>query len=91
MPPHLIGELLQHIRHLRSTTAASDTQTGSGLTGRDIEYVRLLAEGLSTAEIATELCYSLRTVKKHIFALNKRIHVHNRTHAVAYAIRRGLI
>ena len=42
-------------------------------------------------EIATELCYSERTVKNVIHEVTSRLRVRNRAHAVAFALREGLI
>ncbi|WP_212006916.1 helix-turn-helix transcriptional regulator [Catenulispora pinistramenti] len=65
---------------------------GSGrLAPREAAVLRLLAEGLSTAEVAVRLAYSERTVKNIVYDLTVRLDVRNRTHAVALAIREGLI
>jgi DNA-binding NarL/FixJ family response regulator len=61
------------------------------LTGRETAVLRLIAEGLGTAEVAEQLCYSTRTVKSVIHEVTRRLHLRNRTHAVAYAIRLRLI
>lgn len=53
--------------------------------------LRLLAEGLDTAEIAAKLNYSERTIKNIISAVTRRLNLRNRTHAVAYAIRAGTL
>jgi DNA-binding NarL/FixJ family response regulator len=65
--------------------------TFTGLTEREVSVVRLLAEGYDTAEIARRLYYSERTVKNIIHDITSRLELRNRTHAVAYAIREGLI
>jgi len=56
----------------------------------DGEFQRL-ADGLDTSEIAGSLFYSERTVKNIIHDVTSRLELRNRTHAVAYAIREGLI
>ena len=63
----------------------------SGLTEREIEVLRLVAEGLDTAEIADKLAYSERTIKNVIHDITSRLCLRNRTHAVAWAVREGLI
>jgi DNA-binding NarL/FixJ family response regulator len=65
--------------------------TFTGLVDREIEVLRLVAEGLETAEIATKLSYSQRTVKNVVHDITSRLHLHNRAHAVAYALRQGLL
>ena len=63
----------------------------SGLAEREIEVLRLLSEGFDTVEIAAKLCYSERTVKNVIHDVTSRLGLRNRSHAVSYAIRNGLI
>jgi DNA-binding CsgD family transcriptional regulator len=63
----------------------------SGLTAREVDVLRLMAEGLDTAEIAGKLCYSERTVKNVIYGITHRLKLRNRSHAVAYALRSGMI
>lgn len=61
------------------------------LTPRETDVIRLLAEGHDTAAIATKLCYSERTVKAIVQAILTRLQLRNRVHAVAYAMRVGII
>jgi DNA-binding NarL/FixJ family response regulator len=61
------------------------------LNERELQVLRLAADGLDTAEIATRLCYSERTVKNVIHDVTTRLRLRNRSHAVAYALREGLI
>jgi DNA-binding NarL/FixJ family response regulator len=61
------------------------------LTDREIEVLRLLSDGLDTNEVSQRLYYSERTVKNIIHDVTSRLDLRNRTHAVAYAIRQGLI
>lgn len=61
------------------------------LDDRQLTTLRLLADGLDTREIARCLCYSERTVKTVIGTVTERLGVRNRTHAVAHALRHGLI
>jgi DNA-binding CsgD family transcriptional regulator len=65
--------------------------TLTGLTPRETEVLRLVAEGHDTAEIAETMCYSERTVKNILHDLTTRLQLRNRSHAVAYAMREGLI
>ena len=61
------------------------------VTEREAEVLRLLAEGYDTAEVGRKLFYSERTVKNIIHDVTSRLELRNRAHAVAYAIREGLI
>ena len=65
--------------------------TFSGLTEREAAVLRLLADGYDTAEVGRRLFYSERTVKNIIHDVTSRLELRNRAHAVAYAIREGLI
>jgi len=53
--------------------------------------LRLVADGLETSEIASRLSYSERTIKKVLHEVMTRLQLRNRSHAVAYALRNGLI
>lgn len=61
------------------------------LTPREQEVLKLIAEGCSNKEIARELCISEKTVKNHINNIFSKLHVYDRTQAMLYAIRKGLV
>ncbi|MEU9996498.1 LuxR C-terminal-related transcriptional regulator [Streptomyces sp. NPDC050848] len=50
-----------------------------------------MAEGFDTADIAVKPSYSERTIKNVLHEVITRLQFHNRSHAVAYAMRQGLI
>ena len=52
---------------------------------------RLLADGLATSEISRQLAYSERTIKNIIHQVTTRLNLRNRSHAVAYAIKAGVV
>jgi DNA-binding NarL/FixJ family response regulator len=91
MPPHLVGELLKHVERLQREVLTPHGLNASGLTPREIDVLRLMADGMDTAEIAGKLCYSERTVKNVIYGVTHRLKLRNRSHAVAYALRAGMI
>lgn len=61
------------------------------LTRREIEVLKLIAEGLFNKEIASRLDISERTVKNHVSNIFKKIEVSDRTQAAVYAIKNNLI
>jgi DNA-binding NarL/FixJ family response regulator len=63
----------------------------AGLTERQVEVVQLLAEGLSNAEIATQLVLSVRTVESHVAAAIEKLGADNRKEAVARAAELGVL
>jgi PAS domain S-box-containing protein len=63
----------------------------AGLTPRQAEILRLLADGLSTEAIAQQLGVARETVRNHVRALLKRLGVHSRLEAVAEARQHGLL
>ena len=58
---------------------------------REVDVLRLLAEGYDTADIADALAYSERTIKNVIHDVTSRLQLRNRSHAVAVAMRTGVI
>jgi DNA-binding NarL/FixJ family response regulator len=91
MPANLVGELVKHVERLQREVLTPNGLSSSGLTPREIDVLRLMADGLDTAEIAGELCYSERTVKNVIYGATHRLKLKSRSHAVAYALRAGAI
>ncbi|MEU3795928.1 response regulator transcription factor [Streptomyces fructofermentans] len=89
MPGDLLRSLIEELRALLRDPTGSILP--GGLEGREVEVLRLLAEGLDTTEIASKLNYSERTIKNIIFAVTRRLNLRNRTHAVAYAMRVGAL
>jgi DNA-binding NarL/FixJ family response regulator len=61
------------------------------LSERQLEILRLTAEGLSAAEIAVQLGLSLHTVRNHLQGCIRKLGVHSKTQAVSLAIKRGII
>lgn len=61
------------------------------LTKREIEILRLVAEGLFNKEIAYKLSISEKTVKNHVSNIFKKIGVSDRTQAAVYAIKNGIV
>lgn len=63
----------------------------AGLTAREMEVLRLVAQGLSNAEIAEQLVISLLTVKAHMRSLYNKLAISSRSAATRYAIEHHLM
>ena len=71
--------------------AKSPATSPFGLTGREVEVLRLLAQGLTDAQIAEQLIISPRTVNTHLKAIYGKIQVSSRSAATRYALDQHLI
>jgi DNA-binding NarL/FixJ family response regulator len=91
IPADLLGRLMEQLGRLQRQVLSPRGLTFTGLTPRETEVLRMVAEGHDTAEIAARMSYSERTVKNVLHDLTTRLQLRNRTHAVAYAVREGLI
>ena len=76
---------------ISSRRSRSRPSRPAGLTDRDVEVLRLMADGHSTAGIARDLSYSESTIKNIIHAIVRELGARNRAHAVAMALRAQLI
>jgi DNA-binding NarL/FixJ family response regulator len=86
LPPNLLAKLLKHVEREQGPQ-----QAPGRLSRREVEVLRLMADGMGTAEIASQLSYSERTIKNVFYGLTTRLNLRNRPHAVAYALRKGMI
>jgi DNA-binding NarL/FixJ family response regulator len=91
LPPDLLGSLLSQVGKLQRNVLQPRGLLFNGFTEREIEVLRLIADGYDTADIADKLSYSERTVKNVIHDVTSRFNLRNRCHAVAYALRVGVI
>jgi DNA-binding NarL/FixJ family response regulator len=91
LPPDIAARLITAVGRLQQQVLVPNGLTPSGLSDREIDVLRLVAEGCDTAEIAGRLSYSERTIKGILHDIKTRLHLRNRTHAVTYAMREGLL
>ena len=91
LPPDLLSTLLSQAGRFPRGEGPPRGLLLNGFTEREIEVLRLLAEGYDTAEVADRLAYSERTVKNVLHDVTSRFNLRNRCHAVAYAVRAGVI
>jgi DNA-binding NarL/FixJ family response regulator len=62
-----------------------------GLTAREIEILRLLAAGKANKQIAFQLKISEKTVRNHVSNMYEKLGIYDRSQAVLYAVRKGLV
>ena len=87
--PSVTRRLIERFALLDSESAAPPRL--DGLTTREVEVLRLLARGLSNAEIAAELVVSDHTVKTHVARILAKLDLRDRTQAVVAAYESGLV
>lgn len=91
VPVDVLGRLLERVGQLHGQAPSSSGLRNGALSERETEVLRLVSEGMETAEIAAQLHYSERTIKGVLHDVTLRLNLRNRAHAVAYAMRQGLI
>ena len=91
VPPDLLGRLLVQVGRVQRQVLEPRGMSFTGLSSREADILRLVADGLDTNEIATSLSYSERTVKNVLHDVTSRLQLRNRSHAVAFAVRAGFI
>jgi DNA-binding CsgD family transcriptional regulator len=89
---HLTNEVMSMARNLVSgVDESSALPPTSPLTVQELNILRLLALGKTTNEVTTELQISMRTLRNHIYHVNKKLHTRSRVEALMLALKRGLI
>jgi DNA-binding NarL/FixJ family response regulator len=91
VPSDLLGRLLGQVGRMQRTVLTQRGLAPASLSEREISVLRLAADGWATSEIAERLRYSERTVKNVLHDITTRMNLRNRCHAVAYALRAGII
>jgi DNA-binding NarL/FixJ family response regulator len=88
--PQIAAKLLQRLRAQTTDTGAAATILAE-LSDRELEVLRLIANGKDNAEIARELFISPKTVKNHISNILMKLQIENRIQAAVYAVRSGIV
>jgi DNA-binding NarL/FixJ family response regulator len=91
LSPAVTRQLLDQVGRRLPAAVSRDTGPLDTLTDRELEVLRLLAAGLSNAEIATALVVSEATVKSHVSRLLNKLGLRDRVQAVIYAYETRLI
>lgn len=85
MQPTIAHKVMRELQR-----ASTLPPTEEPLTEREVEVLRLVAQGLANQEIAEKLFVSERTVRAHVSNILSKLHLANRTQAALYAFREGL-
>jgi len=85
MNPVIANKLMRELQR-----ASNLPLTEEPLTERELDILKLVAQGLSNQEIAEELVISERTVRTHVSNILSKLHLANRTQAALYALKEGL-
>jgi NarL family two-component system response regulator LiaR len=85
LEPEIASKLLYELAHPPETRLTQDP-----LTERELEVLRLIAQGHSNREIADQLCITEMTVRAHVSNILGKLHLASRTQAALFALREGL-
>jgi NarL family two-component system response regulator LiaR len=85
LEPAIARKVLQEISH-----PGKEKPTADPLTERELEVLRLIAQGLSNKEIAAKIFVAEWTVRTHVSNILGKLHLASRTQAALYALRSGL-
>ncbi len=88
--PHIASKVLQQVRATSTVPQIAET-IRSELSDREIEVLKLIANGKDNADIAGELHISPKTVKNHISNILMKLQIENRIQAAVYAVRSGIV
>ncbi len=91
LPADLVGALAERIRSLQREVLAPHGLNAAGILPREADVLRLIADGADTRTIADELGHAERTVTGIVHELIGKLGARNRSHAVACALRAGVI
>jgi len=89
--PSMAAKLLAEFTNLARKAEERHSAPIPRLTERELEVLKLVAQGLSNREIAAELYISENTVKNHVRNILEKLHLHSRMEAVVYAVREKLL
>jgi DNA-binding NarL/FixJ family response regulator len=90
LDPKEMRRVFSHIRRKRREDASS-RERAERLTSRETEILQLMAQGLSTEDIAARLSLSPHTLRTHVQNILMKLRVHSKLEALAFAIRQGKV
>ena len=88
--PTIAGKVLERVRSSGASPDAAETIRAE-LSDREIEVLKLIANGKDNSQIAADLHISPKTVKNHISNILMKLQIENRIQAAVYAVRSGIV
>ena len=88
--PGIASKVLQRVRATTEDTELAGSIRAE-LSDRELEVLKLIANGKDNAQIAAELVISPKTVKNHISNILMKLQIQNRIQAAVYAVRSGIV
>jgi NarL family two-component system response regulator LiaR len=85
--PRVAARIIQELHGVRQEEVNPFTE----LTGREMEVLKLIADGQSNSDIASQLVISEHTVKGHVSNILSKLHLADRTQAAVYAWQKGVV
>ena len=89
--PSMASKLLTEFANMSKQTTDRPQMPAPKLTDREMEVLKLVAQGMNNRDIAKDLFISENTVKNHIRNILEKLHLHSRMEAVVYAVREKLL
>ena len=89
LSPSVSGKIIEG--YLEGKKNMSSMSQFDGLTQREREVLKLIAEGYKNKDIANFLCISLKTVEKHRANLMRKLDLHNTSALTLYAVEKGIV
>jgi two-component system NarL family response regulator len=89
--PGLAARILREFSRLETAQAPGGLNPGAGLTPRQVEILKLVAQGRTYKEVGAQLFLTERTIKYHMAEIVERLQVKNRAEAIQAARRSGLV
>jgi DNA-binding NarL/FixJ family response regulator len=90
LPPLIVKRVLEGVAGAMGRNEPTE-RTITPLSNRELDVLRLMAEGKRNREIAKDLCISERTVGNHITNIYNKLGIYDRSQAVVYAIKKGIV
>jgi DNA-binding NarL/FixJ family response regulator len=89
--PSMASKLITEFQNLSRMTNDRSQVPAPKLTDRELEVLRLVAQGMTNREVADQLYIAENTVKNHVRNILEKLHLHSRMEAVLYAVRENLL